>query len=75
MTMRKSPMMLEVEEKLGMPLEEVLPGMINELGIAGTAVELKVSKSTINYWMLKLGIHIQRVAVMPGDQLVVKRVA
>ena len=73
--MRKSPMMLKVEEKLGLPLEEVLPGMINELGIKGTAEELKVSKSTINYWMLKMHIHIQRVAVMPGDQLVVKRLA
>ena len=73
--MRKSTLMLEAEEKLGMPLEEAFPGMINELGIKGTAEELRVSKSTVNYWMLKLGIHIRRVAVMPGDQLVVKRVA
>lgn len=75
MTYRKTKLMRQVEDQTGQPLERLLPNMINEIGMTQAAQELGISKATIGYWMLKMGIHVERVAVMPGDQLVVKRTA
>ena len=44
-------------------------------GISATAEELKVSKATLGYWLLKLGINVRRVALAPGETLEVKRVS
>lgn len=54
--------MRKAEEKLKRPLEEALPPMIRTLGIAGAADHLGVSKATIGFWLLKLGINIKRDA-------------
>lgn len=75
MTYRKTKLMRQIEDQTGQPLERLLPTMINEIGMTQAAQELGISKATIGYWMLKMGIHVERVAVMPGDQLVVKRTA
>ena len=40
-----------------------------------TADELGVSKATLGYWLLKLGISVRRVALAPGETLEVKRVS
>ena len=47
--------------------------MVNEKGLSLTAQELEVSKATLGYWLLKLGINVRRVALAPGETLEVKR--
>lgn len=70
---RRPRLMQAVEERYNRPLERLLPEMVNEKGISGTAAELGVSKSTVSYWLLKLGINVRRVALAPGESLEVKR--
>ena len=73
---RKTKLMQRVErDHDGRPLERLLPEMVNEFGLSGTADELGVSKATLGYWLLKLGINVRRVALAPGETLEVKRVS
>ena len=73
---RKTKLMQRVErDHDGRPLERLLPEIVNELGLSGTADELGVSKATLGYWLLKLGINVRRVALAPGETLEVKRVS
>jgi len=62
-----------VEEQQSAPLEQLLPQMINEKGLCETADELGVSKATLGYWVLKLGINVRRVALSPGETLEIKK--
>ena len=71
---RKTKKMLAVEAQLDQPLEKVLPEMVTEQGLFHTADELGVSKATLGYWLLKLGITVRRIALAPGESLEVKRV-
>ncbi len=73
MTTRKTKKMVAVEEQLGQPLVKVLPEMITEEGLSATADRLGVSKATLGYWLLKLGINVRRVALAPGETLEIKR--
>jgi hypothetical protein len=70
---RKTRLMQQVEDRFKQPLERLLPEMINEHGLTATATELEVSKATLGYWLLKLGINVRRVALAPGESLEVKR--
>ena len=70
---RKTRKMLAVEERYGRSLERLLPELVNEKGLSATAEELGVSKATLGYWLLKLGIQVRRVALAPGETLEVKR--
>ena len=70
---RKTKLMQRVEDKYQRPLERLLPEMVNEMGLSITAQELGVSKATLGYWLLKLGINVRRVALAPGETLEVKR--
>ncbi|MDA0799861.1 MAG: hypothetical protein O2826_11545 [Chloroflexi bacterium] len=70
---RKTRLMQTVEDRFKQPLERLLPEMINEQGLTGTAQTLEVSKATLGYWLLKLGINVRRVALAPGESLEVKR--
>ncbi len=72
---KKTKLMLRVEEQHQRPLERLLPEMVNEIGLSSTAAELGVSKATLGYWLLKLGINVRRVALAPGETLEVKRVS
>ena len=65
--------MQRVENEHQRPLERLLPEMVNEIGLSSTAEELRVSKATLGYWLLKLGINVRRVALAPGETLEVKR--
>ena len=67
--------MQRVETEHQRPLERLLPEMVNEIGLSATAEELKVSKATLGYWLLKLGINVRRVALAPGETLEVKRIS
>lgn len=73
MTMKKTTKMLDAERKLRRPLEKALPEMVNEMGLTGAAKRLGVSKATLSYWLLKLGIQMRRVALAPGETIEVKR--
>ena len=70
---RKTKKMAAVEEKYGQPLEKMLPEMVTEQGLSATADYLGVSKATLGYWLLKLGINVRRVALAPGESLEIKR--
>ncbi|MBM3935294.1 MAG: hypothetical protein FJ319_13535 [SAR202 cluster bacterium] len=70
---RKTKKMVAVEEKFQQPLEKMLPQLVTEQGLSATAEELGVSKATLGYWLLKLGINVRRVALAPGESLEVKR--
>ena len=72
---RKTKLMQQVEDRYQRPLERLLPEMVNEKGLSYTALELGVSKATMGYWLLKLGINVRRVALAPGETLEVKRVS
>ena len=71
---RKTKKMQAVEKKINQPLERVLPEMVTDQGLSATADALGVSKATLGYWLLKLGINVRRVALAPGETLEVKRV-
>ncbi len=69
---RKTKKMIAVEEEFGL-LEKILPEMVTEEGLSRTADTLGVSKATLGYWLLKLGINVRRVALAPGETLEIKR--
>ena len=71
---RKTKMMIAVEDQWHQPLEKMLPEMVTEQGLSRSAEQLGVSKATLGYWLLKLGINVRRVALAPGETLEVKRV-
>ena len=72
--MRKTKKMIAVEERTHQLLEKMLPELVTEQGLSHPAEELGVSKATLGYWLLKLGIEVRRVALAPGETLEVKRV-
>ena len=72
---RKTKLMQRGEKEFSRPLERLLPEKVNEVGLSGTAEELGVSKATLGYWLLKLGINVRRVALAPGETLEVKRIS
>jgi len=68
----KTPAMLHVEETTGERLEILIPRLINTVGLSKAAVELGISKSSINYWCMKLGIIRQLVALVPGERVEIR---
>jgi len=57
----------------GIDLLLVLPRLITDQGLSATADQLEISKATLGYWLLKLGIDVRRIALAPGEELVVTR--
>ena len=74
-TGKKTTKMMDAERKLRRPLERALPEMVNEHGLTGAAKRLGVSKATLSYWLLKLGIQTRRVALAPGETIEIKRLS
>ena len=70
---RKTKKMLIVEKRFEQPLEKMLPELVTEQGLSATAEQFGVSKATVGYWLLKLGINVRRVALAPGETIEVKR--
>ena len=58
--MRKTPLMREVEYRIGMPLEKALPGLLAAQGLAATSRSLGVPDSTLSRWALRLKIRWPR---------------
>ena len=71
----KTKKMVIAERKLRRPLERALPEMVNEVGLTGAAKRIGVSKATLSYWLLKLGIEIRRVALAPGEEIEIRRIS
>jgi|TARA_B110000116_G_C16778369_1_gene556982 hypothetical protein len=67
--------MLRVEKQFQRDLEKLIPEIVNEKGLSAAADEMDVSKATLGYWCLKLGITVRRVAVAPGETLEIKKIA
>lgn len=74
-TGKKTTKMMDAERKLRRPLERALPEMVNEHGLTGAAKRIGVSKATLSYWLLKLGIQTRRVALAPGETIEIKRLS
>lgn len=72
---RKTKLMLRVEKQNGRPLEELLPERVNDVGLSATAEELGVSKATLGYWLLKLGISVRRIAVSPDEVVEIRKIS
>ena len=72
---RKTKLMQRVELEHQRPLERLLPEMVNKIGLSATAEELGISKATLGYWMLKLGLEQRRIVLAPGETLEVKRIS
>lgn len=72
---KKTAKMLQVEKRIRRPLERAIPELVNEHGLTGAGKRLNVSKATLSYWMLKLGIQMRHVALAPGETIEVKRVS
>ena len=68
---RKSKLMRKVEKRYKKPLGRLLPEMYNEKGLPAMAAELGISKGTLWYWLLKFGIQVLRIAIPPGEELIV----
>lgn len=62
-----------MEEEQGEPLEDLLPRVVNERGVTGAAERLGVSKATLGYWLLRLGVRVETVALAPGESLEIVR--
>ena len=71
MRSRQTRLMTAVEQREGQPLSTLLPTLIREHGHSGAAERLSVSKATITYWCLKLGIRLEVVALGPGQTFTV----
>lgn len=71
----KTKKMVLAERKLRRPLERALPEMVNEVGLTGATKRIGVSKATLSYWLLKLGIEIRRVALAPGEEIEIRRIS
>ena len=68
----KTPAMLQVEENKGERLELLIPRLINTVGLSKAADELGISKSSMNYWCMKLGIVRPVVALVPGERVEIR---
>ena len=72
---RKTKLMLRVEKDHGRPLEVLLPERVNDVGLSATAEELNVSKATLGYWLLKLGISVRRIAVSSDEVVEIRKIS
>lgn len=71
MTKRKSKKMVEVEKRFGKQLEDMLPSLVTSEGLTQAAATLGLSKATVGYWLLRLGIQTVTVALGPGEKATV----
>ena len=73
MARKKTKKMLDIEARYNRDVTELLAELVTEHGLTGAAEILETSKANVGYWLLKLDILVERVAVAPGDNLRVKR--
>ena len=59
--------MISGQSRLNQPLIDRIVALYNEGGHSYAAGKLGVSKATLGYWLLKLGIQTPRIALKPGQ--------
>ena len=69
---RVTKLMREVEREQGESLETLIPRLVNQVGVVATADHIGVSKATLGYWMLKMGIRKQWTVPLVETQEEVK---
>ena len=72
MAKRKTKAMLAAEERVGAPLETVLPSLVESLGPSRAAEELGVAKASLGYWLLRFGLERRSVVVKAGERVIVR---
>ena len=70
---RDTALIREIERREGKSLIDILQSGYNEEGLVPLATRLGVSRSTIWYWLLRCRLDIHRVALRPGERLVITR--
>ena len=69
-----TPAMRRAEERLGGPLETTLAPFVTECGgVTRASQRLGVDKGNVKYWLVKLGVSLQYVAIGPSDRLTIER--
>ena len=53
---RKTPLMRDVEYRIGLPLEKALPGLLVAQGLAATSRALGVPTTTLSRWAMRLKV-------------------
>ena len=71
---KKTKLMRAAEAAVGMPVDDYIRqrlngGLVYDGTFEDLAVELDISTSVLNYWMLKFGISTRCVAVAPGHRV------
>ena len=69
----ESALMKAVARRHRQPLEQLLRQVCTEYEKVEAAQLLGVSTATIDYWLQRFGISIIRVAVGPGDQVIIHK--
>ena len=72
--MKATRLMRRAERKVKRPLKDYLleglnGGKMSDGGLVAMAEDLEISVSALGYWMLKLGVQVRGVAVVPGDRV------
>ena len=71
---KRTRLMKEVQARFdGRPLVDLIVEGINQDGLSQTAAELGISKASLGYWILKLNITVQRVALKPNERIEIVR--
>ena len=70
--MTKTKGMKRVEKDFGEKLERLIPRLINQYGMSQAADTMGISKASVSYWCLKLGIERRTVALIPGQRIEVR---
>ena len=69
---KQSALMTKAEQTHGKPIDELVPELLETMSYQEAADTLGISKATLNYWLLKLRVNIQRVVLRPGDVLTIR---
>jgi predicted DNA-binding protein (UPF0251 family) len=72
MLMTKTKGMKRVETDFGEKLETLLPRLINDYGMSQAADTMGISKASVGYWCMKLGIERRTVALIPGQRIEIR---
>ena len=66
---RRTPLVVRIEQRYGAPIEAVLRRLLSLKGPAEVVEELSVSPSTLGYWCLVAGIPMRREEVIGGARV------
>lgn len=70
---KKTKTMLAIEEKIDQDLISYMVENIPKLGLSQTAIEIGVTSSRLNEWVLRFGLHKPPVMLRQGDSVTINR--